>query len=237
MTNFLKRLLDVVVSSIILLASLIFILPIMIVLKFTGEGEVFYFQERIGLNNKKFRIWKFATMQKNSSKIGTNTITVRNDSRVTSVGKLLRITKVNELPQIINVLKGDMSLVGPRPLMTESFNRYPKSIQSFLYTTKPGMTGIGSVLFRDEEKIVTIAAEAGFQPLDYYKHYIYDYKGELELWYQKNFSFFTDLKILFLTFWQILFSESDLAFRIFKNLPPRPDELTTEGIAKINLSV
>ncbi len=187
------------------------------ILLVTGEREVFYFQKRIGYKNKPFDIWKFATMLKNSPSIGTGEITLRNDSRVTRFGKILRMTKINELPQIINVFKGDMSIVGPRPLMEVSFKLYPEEVQRVIYSCPPGMTGIGSLIFRDEEKIVSEAAD----PKAMYAA-IYPYKGELELWYQKHASLYTDFIIIFLTGWSILFPENQLVHKIFKDLPSRP---------------
>jgi len=105
MYNFFKRLLDVTVSTIALIILLPIFIPIIIILRFSAEGEVFYFQERYGIYNSKFQIWKFATMLKNSMNIGTGSITLQNDSRVTRIGSFLRKTKINELPQIINILK------------------------------------------------------------------------------------------------------------------------------------
>lgn len=186
------------------------------ILLVTGEREVFYFQKRIGYKNKPFDIWKFATMLKNSPNIGTGEITLRNDPRVTKFGKILRMTKINELPQIINVFKGDMSIVGPRPLMEVSFKLYSEEVQQVIYNSPPGMTGIGSLIFRDEEKIVSEAAD----PKAMYAT-IYPYKGALELWYQKNASLYTDFIIMFLTGWSILFPENQLVHKIFKDLPGR----------------
>ena len=94
-------------------------------------------------------------MLKNSINMGTGSITLKNDFRVTRVGKILRKTKINELPQIFNILKGDISFVGPRPLVMESFLAYPKKIQLKIYLIKPGLTGIGSIVFRDEESIIS----------------------------------------------------------------------------------
>ena len=102
-----KRLLDIIVSIIALTLLLPLFIPIIILLRITAEGEVFYFQERIGLKNSRFQIWKFATMLKNSMNMGTGSITLQNDFRVTPIGKFLRKTKINELPQIINILKGE----------------------------------------------------------------------------------------------------------------------------------
>lgn len=222
MYPFFKRLFDIVASGLGLLVLSPFLLPIILLLKLTGEGEVWYFQKRIGLHNKPFDIWKFATMLKNSASIGTGTITLRNDPRVTPMGKYLRKSKVNELPQIINVLIGDMSVVGPRPLDDRAFNAYPKAVQEKVYNSKPGITGIGSIIFRDEEKLVSSTT---MHPHDFYREHIAPYKGALELWYQQHASMKTDLTIVFLTAWQILSPESDLVFRIFKDLPTRPKEL------------
>jgi lipopolysaccharide/colanic/teichoic acid biosynthesis glycosyltransferase len=133
------------------------------------------------------------------------------------MGKFLRITKINELPQVINVLIGDMSIVGARPLMKKSFDLYTEEVRDVVYNTRPGITGIGSVIFRDEEKLISGSS-------DIQKTYrrIFEYKGELEKWYQRNISFSTDLMIIFLTGWQILFSGSRLVHKIFPSLPARP---------------
>jgi lipopolysaccharide/colanic/teichoic acid biosynthesis glycosyltransferase len=188
----------------------------MTVLRFTGEGEVFYRQKRIGYKNKPFGIWKFATMVKNSSSIGTGDVTLRNDPRVTSFGRLLRITKINEVPQLFNVLLGDMSLVGPRPLMADGFNRYSPYIRERIYNVMPGLTGIGSIIFRDEEEIVS---KSLLSPHECYVQVIMPYKGELELWYHKNQSFYTDTLLLLLTVWYIFNPRSNVVYRVFKDLP------------------
>ena len=132
MYKLLKRLLDIIISLIALILLLPLFIPIIILLRITAEGEVFYFQERIGLKNSRFHIWKFATMLKNSMNMGTGSITLQNDFRVTTIGKFLRKTKINELPQIVNILKGDISLVGPRPLVTKTFLAYSEEIQSYI---------------------------------------------------------------------------------------------------------
>ena len=139
----LKRTFDVLSSGIAILILSPLLIPVIIGLKLTGEGYIFYKQERIGHKNKPFLIWKFATMLKNSMNIGTGSITLQNDPRVTKIGSFLRKTKINELPQIINILKGDISLVGPRPLVTKTFTAYNEEVQSKIYNVKPGLTGIG----------------------------------------------------------------------------------------------
>ncbi|HHH53092.1 MAG TPA: sugar transferase [Bacteroidetes bacterium] len=217
-----KRLSDILVASIALLVLSPLFIVVIIVLKLTGEGEIFYFQERIGLNQKKFKIWKFATMLKNSMDIGAGSITLRNDFRVTKVGHYLRISKINELPQIINVLIGDISIVGPRPLVDKTFNDYSEHVRNVIYTSKPGITGIGSIVFRDEEKLIS---SSDMNPHDFYHFHIAPYKGKLELWYLDNKSTFTDFKLIFLTAWVIIFPKSKLPFKVFKDLPPKPESL------------
>ncbi|MFZ1527329.1 MAG: sugar transferase [Ferruginibacter sp.] len=216
MYRIIKRIFDILIAGTALVLLSPILIPVMLILLFTGEREVFYLQQRIGYKNKIFGIWKFATMVKNSPNIGTGEITLRNDPRVTAFGKFLRISKINELPQIINVFKGDMSIVGPRPLMPVSFKLYGAAVQEKIYDSKPGMTGIGSLMFRDEEKLLSDAADPKLMYAS-----IYPYKGNLEMWYLKNASFFTDLKIIFLTAWLIVFPKSNLTVKFFRDLPQR----------------
>jgi lipopolysaccharide/colanic/teichoic acid biosynthesis glycosyltransferase len=220
MYSSIKRLLDLILSITSLLILLPLFIPVIIVLSLTAEGEIFYFQERIGLNNSRFQIWKFATMLKNSMNMGTGSITLQNDFRVTAIGKVLRKTKINELPQLINILKGDISIVGPRPLVENDFYAYPPEIQNIIYKVKPGLTGLGSLIFRDEEKIISENYDKK-DPHKYYKETIAPYKGALELWYQKNSSIVLDFKIIFMTAWVIIFPDSRLYEKWFKDLPVR----------------
>lgn len=229
----LKRIIDFSVAILALLMMAIIFIPLMIVLKMTAEGKIFYLQQRIGKQNQAFNIYKFATMLENSMNMGLGATTVRNDPRITVVGKYLRLTKINELPQLINVLKGDMSFVGARPLPQKSFAKYSEEVQNIIYNTHPGITGIGSLIFRDEEKLATLVKDLGADHNDYYVKNIYPYKGVLELWYQKNISFLTDIKILILTFWQLFRPNSTLVFRYFNDLPPKPENLTANGIRKL----
>jgi lipopolysaccharide/colanic/teichoic acid biosynthesis glycosyltransferase len=213
-----KRFFDILLSLFVLIVLSPLLVPIAIILKFTGEGYVFYLQKRLGYKNRYFNIIKFATMLKNSPNMGTGSITLRNDPRLLPMGKFLRKTKINELPQILNVLKGDMSIVGPRPLVDKTFNDYPEAIRDHIYDSKPGITGIGSVIFRDEESLISASS---LPPHEYYERYIAPYKGELELWYNRNKGFVTDLLIIFLTAWVIIFPKSRLMFKVFKGLPER----------------
>ena len=214
-----KRFFDFFSSLIVLIILSPLLLPIVLVLKFSAEGEVFYLQERVGYKKKNFSIMKFATMLKNSENIGSGTITLRNDFRVTKPGKFLRKTKINELPQLINILLGDISVVGPRPLLKKSFESYPKHVQNKIYLSKPGLTGIGSIVFRDEEDILSSLNNAN--PHEFYEKFIAPYKGELELWYLKNKSFVIDLKLIIVTAWVIFFPKSKVYEKLFKNLPVR----------------
>ena len=198
------------------------LIPVCIGLLLSGEHYVFYFQKRIGFKNRPFSMWKFATMLKASPSLGTGLHTTREDPRVLPMGHFLRKTKINELPQLVNILKGDMSIVGPRPLVDKTFDPYPDHVKKAIYNVKPGLTGIGSIVFRDEEKLLS---GTSLSVEEFYKNHISPYKGELELWYQKHLSFYTDFMLMFLTAWVILFKESDLVYRVFTDLPPRPEAL------------
>ncbi|RYD69914.1 MAG: sugar transferase [Sphingobacteriales bacterium] len=193
-----------------------FMIPIMILLRLTGEGEVFYKQPRIGYKNQVFLIWKFATMLKNSPNMGTGEITLRHDPRVTPMGGFLRMSKINELPQLINIFKGDMSFVGPRPLMKVSFDKYIAQVQAVIYNNRPGLTGIGSAIFRDEELLVS---KSSLPSAEYYDKILIPSKGKLELWYQDHVSFITDFKILVLTAFSVVKPDNSLADKFFPSIP------------------
>jgi lipopolysaccharide/colanic/teichoic acid biosynthesis glycosyltransferase len=134
------------------------------------------------------------------------------------MGRFLRKSKLNELPQLINVLIGNMSLVGPRPLVQKTFDAYDEEVKSKIYLSKPGITGIGSIIFRDDELLVS---NTKMDPHVYYNTVIAPYKGSLELWYLKRKSIWVDLMIMFLTAWVIIFPESKLPYTVFKDLPVR----------------
>jgi len=120
------------------------------------------------------------------------------------------------------VVLGDMSFVGPRPVMKQaSFDHYPKDVQQVIYNVKPGITGIGSIVFRDEEELITKVKIAGNDPMHFYSKVIYPYKGEIEKWYQANQSFFLDFSILICTAWVIIFPESNIIFKLFPDIPQK----------------
>jgi lipopolysaccharide/colanic/teichoic acid biosynthesis glycosyltransferase len=218
---FFKRFCDIFLSSILLIILSPLLIPIIVGLKLTGEGYVFYKQERIGYKSKKFSILKFATMLKDSPNMLGGIITTKKDPRITPMGGFLRKSKINELPQLFNILLGDMSFVGPRPVMPISFNAYPEDVQTVIYNVKPGLTGIGSIIFRDEEELITLVKKKGEDPWEFYISKIYPYKGEVEKWYQANYNFFVDIKIIFITAFVIFFPESSIVYNSFKSLPKR----------------
>lgn len=233
MYKFIKRILDFSLSFVALLILSPLIIPIALLLKFSGEGYVFYLQERIGYKNKPFNIIKFATMLKNSPNMEGGAITLKDDFRITRFGGILRKTKINEIPQILNILKGDMSFVGPRPVMkTQSFDHYPADVQKVIYNVQPGLTGLGSILFRDEESMISEHVAKGGDAMDFYTNTIYPKKGRIEKWYQANQSFVLDLKILFTTFWVVLFPKSKIAERWFR---PLYNKLSLEDVESFSL--
>jgi lipopolysaccharide/colanic/teichoic acid biosynthesis glycosyltransferase len=213
-----KRLIDLVGSLLLLLPFLPFGLVICAILRLTGEGKVFYLQPRVGQHGRVIQLIKYVTMLEDSPNLGSGDITLKNDPRVLPVGRFLRKAKLNEVPQLLNVLKGDMSLVGPRPLTAKTFQHYAEDVQAEIKKVKPGLTGIGSIVFRDEERILN---ESSKSYLECYREDIAPYKGRLELWYIQNRSLLVDVKILLLTAWVVFFPESKLYFRFFGELPQR----------------
>ena len=145
------RIIDILLSTLALLILVPLVIPIVIVLLLTGEHKVFYSQTRVGYKNQNFKIFKFATMLSNSGNMGSGSLTLKNDPRVLPFGSFLRKTKINELPQILNIIIGDLSIVGPRPQMQVDFKKYSDEVQRKIYNVRPGLTGIGSIVFRDEE--------------------------------------------------------------------------------------
>ena len=220
--DIIKRLFDIICAVVAIVVLLPFMIPIIIGLLLTGEHYVLYFQERIGYKNRPFSIWKFATMLKNSPNLPGGMHTTRKDSRLMPLGGFLRKTKINEIPQLVNIFKGDMSIVGPRPLVRKTFDPYPDHVKERIYNVRPGLTGIGSIVFRDEERLLS---ETKMEPAQFYAQFISPYKGELELWYQDHLSFRTDFMLIFLTAWVIFFPQSGLVYKIFRNLPSRPENL------------
>ena len=214
------RIIDVLLSLLALFVLLPLFIPIVVILLLTGEHKVFYLQTRVGYKNKDFEIIKFATMLSNSANMGSGSLTLKNDPRVLPCGSFLRKTKINELPQILNIIIGDLSIVGPRPQMQVDFEKYSDEVQGKIYNVRPGLTGIGSIIFRDEESLISLAAE-NENPHDFYKRVIAPYKGELEIWYHSHRSVFLDSQLIFMTAWAIVSPETKLYEKWFKDLPKR----------------
>jgi lipopolysaccharide/colanic/teichoic acid biosynthesis glycosyltransferase len=216
-----QRILDIFLSGLTLLLLSPLLLPIVLLLRLTGEGEIFFLQERVGKDGKPFKLYKFATMLKNSPNIGTGTVTMKNDPRVLPMGKFLRKTKINELPQLLNIFLGDMSVVGPRPQARKNFNAFPPQLQEIIVKVKPGLSGLGPIVFRGEEDI--LADHAG--SVEFYDNVIAPYKGQVEVWYVRNQSLSTYFLVIFVTLWVVLFPSTRIAWKIFKDLPAPPSSL------------
>jgi lipopolysaccharide/colanic/teichoic acid biosynthesis glycosyltransferase len=216
-----NRFFDILFSGIALLVLSPLLVPIVITLKLTGEGEVFFLQERIGKSGEKFKLFKFATMLKDSPNIGTGTVTMRGDPRVLPAGTFLRKTKINELPQLLNIFFGDMSVIGPRPLTTQTFGAYSESTQGLITEVRPGLSGVGSIIFRGEEGIMHGANAS----VDFYANVIAPYKGALEEWFVSNKSLYVYFLAIFVTAWAVLIPSTKIAWRVFKDLPEPPAEL------------
>ena len=216
-----KRFLDVVLSFLALVVLAPFLLPVVVILRFTGEGEIFYIQERAGRGGESFGLYKFATMLKNSPNSGAGEITVRGDPRVLPFGQFLRKTKLNELPQLWNIFIGDMSVVGPRPMVLNTYAHYPEEAREKLNTIRPGLTGIGSIVFRDEERYLSERDE----PMEFYREHIIPYKSDLELWFVENNTLWLYIKIIVVTAWVVVFPSSTIVDKAFVGIPGLPDSL------------
>ena len=216
-----KRFFDILFSLLLIILFFPFFLLIFFLLKFSGEGEIFFFQERIGINRKKFNLIKFATMLKNSPKIGSKTITLKNDPRVLPLGLILRKTKINELPQLFNIFKGDMSFIGPRPLTNETFLVYDLQTQKKISSIKPGLSGIGSIIFRNEEYILSDKKNN----IKFIYKKISKYKGKVESWYVENDNFLIYIKLIIITAMVVIFPKTKIIWRVFKDLPKPPKDI------------
>lgn len=216
-----QRFFDIVfsIAAILVFSPLLF--STCIILRFTGEGEIFYKQKRVGRLGRSIEIIKFATMLKNSPNMGTGTVTLKKDPRVLPVGRVLRKSKINELPQLFNVLFGDMSLIGPRPQTPRCFHAFPEELRDTIVSVRPGLSGLGSIFFRNEELMLHDAEDAEL----FYDTVIMPYKGELEAWYAKQNSLGLYFMLILSTVYVVLTNKILLSKTVLSSIPSVPMRL------------
>ena len=197
-------------------------IPIMIGLKLTGEHDIFYGQERIGRGGKPFKVMKFATMLRNSPNMAGGLYTEKNDPRILPMGRFLRKTKINELPQLLNILNGEMSIIGYRPLVVKEFKEYKPEVKKVLAKSRPGLSGIGSIVFRNEEEILQKFDSHEEKDKFYYDH-VLPYKGELECWYVKHKSVFMYWRLILMTVEAVV--KGNTEWKKLRSIPQPPKEL------------
>ena len=194
-----KRLFDFFGSLCGLIVLLPFLLLIALCIKFDSKGPVFFRQLRVGLNGNLFRIHKFRTMMVDSESSGS--LTVGNDTRITKSGQFLRKSKLDELPQLLDVVLGKMSLVGPRPEVKEFIDEYPEKVRKEVLSVRPGITDLASIEMIDENEIIARYDN----PRQAYIEIILPIKQKYYIDYVKSQSLWIDIKIIFMTFKKIIF--------------------------------
>ena len=215
MYTIIKRFFDIVFSMLGILFTWPFMLLAIIGILLSGESKPVFVQLRVGKDRQLFRFYKLRTMKRTIS-ANTGPITLHGDDRITKLGLFLRWSKIDEFPQFFNVLNGELSFVGPRALMPETFYKYDKATQKKISKVTPGITGVGSVVFRNE---AVLLKNAGNKQEEFYLNTILPYKGELEVWYAKNRSFWVDFKLLFFSVLVVLYSRLTGLHRYFKQMP------------------
>ena len=211
------RLFDIIFSTVLLFLFSPLIIIISILNFATGEHEIFFFQKRVGNKGKLFNIIKFATMLKNSPNIGAGGFTEINDPRLLPLGRFLRKSKFNELPQLINVLKGDMSMVGFRPLIPASYATALEIAGKNAYDSKPGITSPASIYFRNEEE--ELANLKSHERQRHYDQIILPKKVALDIWWNSNMSTYNYFMILVLTALCLILPYRLIPTWLLKDLP------------------
>lgn len=210
-----KRLMDVLAS----LSALLLLSPILVIVSFgllcTGENRVFFRQRRVGKGGGEFDLLKFTTMYDSVANRADGGMAVDSDPEVFPLGRLLRRTKLNELPQLWNVLRGDMSLVGPRPLTWKTLDKYDADLRTIILKQRPGLTGAASLVFRDEEEIL---ARAGSRRAEVFNTELLPRKQRIEAWYAARANLRLDLELAFATAVAVLSSSNAVAQRMFPEL-------------------
>ncbi|MCL2322509.1 MAG: sugar transferase [Oscillospiraceae bacterium] len=186
---FLKRCVDIICSSVFLIISSPIMLIVLLLIKLDGKGSVFFIQTRVGKNAKPFKIYKFRTMLISTPNMPTSLLE-NSDKYITKIGKILRKTSIDEFPQVFNVLKGDMSFVGPRPVIESEKELIEKRIESGVYSLLPGLTGLAQINGRDKVSVI--------EKVKYDKEYL------------DNISPWLDIKIMFSTIFKLFQTEDKL---------------------------
>lgn len=185
MYSIFKKTIDFIIAGVALIVLSPFLLITAILIKLDSKGPVIFKQERLGKNGVPFKIWKFRSMCVGAEKQGTGVYSYKGDARITKVGKIIRATSIDELPQLVNILKGDMALIGPRPALTYHpwpYEQYTEH-QKHMFDVLPGVTGWAQVNGRKEVP--------------------WPERIELNVWYAKNMSLWLDLKIFFMTIFKV----------------------------------
>ncbi len=216
------RCLDVLFAAVALIALSPLLILIATALRLSGEGEVLYRQNRIGRGGREFQLLKFATMLKNSPATGSGELTLPDDPRVLPLGRILRKTKLNELPQLINVLTGDLSLIGPRPQTRRYYDCYLMADRVWIATIRPGLSGVGSILFRNEEALLSQVND----PVAFDEKTVTPYKGQVEHWFAVNQSISLYFELIFSTVIIVLIPKANIRQRLLRRLPSPPSELS-----------
>jgi len=217
------RFFDMIFSALAIVVLFPFMIPIMIALKLTGEHYIFYLQPRVGKGGKDFKVLKFATMLKDSPNLPGGVLTQKNDPRILPMGKFLRKTKINELPQLANIFIGQMSVVGPRPQARRHYELYSDAVKREIDKVPPGLSGIASIVFRDEEAILD---QVHGDRDHFHDTVIAPYKGELELWYSHHCGLRSYFLLIALTIWVLFRPDDSKAWRHFyHDIPKPPKEL------------
>lgn len=215
------RFFDILLSGIAIVILLPLMLPVMVALKLTGEHDIFYCQERIGKGGKPFGVLKFATMLRDSPNMAGGVLTQKDDPRVLPMGKFLRKTKINELPQLANIFIGQMSIIGPRPQARAHYDLYSEEVRAAIDTVPPGLSGIGSVVFRDEEDMLNAVPDRA----QFYAEVVAPYKGALEVWFTSHRTLAVYFRLIWLTVLAVLRPSAKTWRTSFKDLPPVPEVL------------
>jgi lipopolysaccharide/colanic/teichoic acid biosynthesis glycosyltransferase len=208
-----KRLFDILAAGIGFVLLLPVLLPAAILVKLTSRGPALFRQERMGRGGRPFFILKFRTMVADAPRLGSQ-ITAGADPRITKIGKILRKTKIDELPQLINVLRGEMSLVGPRPEVRKYVEMFAADYEEIL-RVRPGITDLASIKYRDEAAVLGAASD----PDRAYVEVVLPEKIRLAKEYVRRQSFFLDIRIIFGTIFSVI---ADLACKRKPNMEHIP---------------